>query len=231
MTRVLCVIPRSPARIQLGLCPSVVRCMRGPAPVTGVRTRSSPCGLPPVPPRVREATVQPGRDPQRSAAALGRGALEPAPRVRCRRAAAPRLPPFACTLCRALFRCAREPLSSRTRPALTGLAVRSFALAAAVPGVAAVGGAPLRSAAQARLTGVFCGWAPRQNPASCSLPGPPWGERAGRHRTSRPAPTPCADCGPAGGGLPPSSVRFPRDDLLGLPPGRSPAVSGPACRA
>ncbi len=78
----------------------------------------------------------------------------------------PGLPWVAFPLCRALFRCSRATISSLTRSSLTGRSVRSVALEASVPCVAAVGGSPLRSAAQARLTWCFCGVAPMTPPAS-----------------------------------------------------------------
>jgi hypothetical protein len=143
----------------------------------------------------------------------------------------PGLPWCAFTLCRALCRCSRDTISSLTHSSLTGHSVRSVAMEAAGPGVAAVGVSPLLSAAQARLPGCVCGLAPMHNPASCPLPCTPFGDRAGLHQTSRPATTPLADCCPAVGGLPTASVRFQRVALLGLTHGRSPAVRGIACRA
>ena len=78
--------------LRLGLCHRVGCCTGWTAPVTVVRTRRVPLGLPHVPPRVLGATVAPGRETQRADSALGRGSLDPCHRVRCRPAAAPRLP-------------------------------------------------------------------------------------------------------------------------------------------
>ncbi len=91
--------------IRLGLCPRVGCCTVGTDPVAVGRTRRVPWGVPPLHPRVLDDTGAPCRETTRSDAALGRGSLDPCHRVRCLRAAAPRLPdgwPLVCERLRSL---------------------------------------------------------------------------------------------------------------------------------